>query len=139
MNALLQSTKVQYAVIKLSATSTPERLILGYTDEGTLLALIAEPSIIGRGFESREEAVSTEDVFLDKAAEPIRANERQNEPMESRQLHSGTDRAAEWSRFSSLRRWSRGIVQFAFAAVLFIMYSKNILSATVRAVLAGSV
>jgi len=139
MNALLQSTKVQYAVIQLSATDPPERLILAYRDEGTLIALIAEPSIVGLGFDSREEAVSTEDPVSDKAAAPTQAHERKNDPVEPRQVDSGRDRAAEWSRFSSLRRWGRGIVQFAFAVALYIFYSKNILSATVRAVLAGSV
>ena len=68
MNALLQFTKVQYAVIQLSATDPPERLILPYRDEGTLLALIAEPSIVRLGFDSREEALGTEDAVVDKAA-----------------------------------------------------------------------
>ena len=34
----------------------------------TLRALIAEPSIVGLGFGSREEAVSTEDSALDKGS-----------------------------------------------------------------------
>jgi hypothetical protein len=139
MNALLQFTKVQYAVIQLSATDPPERLILAYPDEGTLLALIAKPSIVRLGFDSREEAVGTEDPVLDKAAAPTQANEGENDPVEPRQLYSGGDRAPERSRFPSLRSWGRGIVQFVFAAALCIFYSRNILPATVRAVLAGSV
>ena len=73
MNALLQFTKVQYAVIQLSATDPPERLILPYRDEGTLLALIAEPSIVRLGFDSREEALGNEDAALGKAAAPTQA------------------------------------------------------------------
>jgi len=135
MNALLQFTKVQYAVIQLSATDPPERLILPYRDEGTLLALIAEPSIVRLGFDSREEALGNEDAALGKAAAPTPAIER----VEPRQLYSGGDRAPERSRFASLRNWGRGIVQFALAAALCIFYSRNILCATARAVLAGSI
>jgi integrase len=51
MSALLQFSKVQYAVIQLSSnTDPPDRLILAYTDERTLRALIAGPSIVGLGF-----------------------------------------------------------------------------------------
>jgi hypothetical protein len=139
MNALLQFTKVQYAVIQLSATNPPERLILAYRDEATLFALIAKPSIVRLGFDSREEAVGTDDAVLDKVAGPRRANERENNPLEPRQLYSGGDRAPERSRFPSLRSWGRGIVQFAFAAALCIFYSRNVLCATARAVLAGSI
>jgi hypothetical protein len=139
MNALLQFTKVQYAVIQLSATDPPQRLILAYPDEGTLLALIAEPSIVRLGFDSREEALHAEDGVLDKAAAPAEANELENDPLEPRQLYSRVDRGPKRSRYPSLRSWGRGIVQFAFAAALCIFYSRNILCATARAVLAGSI
>ena len=82
MNALLQFTKVQYAVIRLSSTTDPpERLILAYPDEETLRALIAEPSIVGLGFGSREEAVSTEDPALEKAVAPAPVNELKTAPV----------------------------------------------------------
>ena len=73
MNALLQITKLQYAVIQLSSiTDPPERLILAYRDERTLRALIAGPSIVGLGFGSREEAMSIENPALEKAVAPRR-------------------------------------------------------------------
>ena len=139
MNALLQFTKVQYAVIQLSATDPRERFILPYRDERTLLALIAEPSIVRLGFDSREEALGTEDAVVNKAAAPAQANELENDPLEPRQLYSRGDRGPKRSRFPSLRNCARGIVQFAFAAALCILYSRNIFSATIRAVLAGSI
>ena len=139
MNALLQFTKVQYAVIQLSATDPRERLILPYRDERTLLALIAEPSIVRLGFDSREEALGTEDAVVNKAAAPAQANELENDPLEPRQLYSRGDRGPKRSRFPSLRSLGRGMVQFAFAAALCIFYSRNIVSATIRAVLAGSI
>jgi len=139
MNALLQSTTPQYAVIQLSsATDPPERVILAYSDEGTLRALIAEPSIVGLGFGSREEAVSTEDPTLEKEIAATPANELEGAPAGQQQPHSRGGRP-EWPSFSSLRRLSSGLIQFAFAAILCIFYSKNIVSAIIRSMLAGSV
>jgi len=139
MNALLQIPKLQYAVIQLSSiTSPPERLILAYTDERTLRALIAGPSIAGLGFGSREEAVSTENPPLEKAVAPAPANELESARPGQHQPDCRGGRAAAWSSFSSLRRLASGIVQFAFAATICIFYSKNIVSATIRMVLAGS-
>lgn len=141
MNTLLQIPKLQYAVIQLSSiTSPPERLILAYTDERTLRALIAGPSIAGLGFGSREEAVSTENPTLEKAVAPAPANELESaRPGQHQPDCRGGREAAAWSSFSSLRRLASGIVQFAFAATICIFYSKNIVSATIRMVLAGSV
>jgi hypothetical protein len=138
MNALLQSTKVQYAVIQLSATGPPERLILAYPDEETLRALIAGPSIVGLGFGCREEAVSTSNAALKMSAAPSPTNRSDSVPIEQHQTHSG-GRAAKWSSLLSLRRVGNGIVQCAFAAAMCIFYSKNIVSSSIRLVLAGSV
>ena len=139
MNTLVQFAKVQYAVIQLSSiTDPPDRLILAYTDERTLRALIAGRSIVGLGFDSREEAVSTENPTLEKAIAPLPANESESARPGQHQPYC-RGRSAAWSSFSSLRRLASGIVQFAFAATLFIFYSKNIVSATIRLVLAGSV
>lgn len=140
MNALLRLTKLQYAVIQLSSiTDPPERLVLAYTDERTLRALIAGPSIVGLGFGSREEAVSTRNPRLGKALAPASVNEFESARPGQHQPYDRGDRAAAWSSFSSLRRLASGIVQFAFAATICIFYSKNIVSAIIRSVLAGSV
>jgi len=140
MNSLLQPTKLQYAVIQLSSiTDPPERLILAYTDERTLRALIAGPSIVGLGFGSREEAVSTENPTLEKTVAPAPANELQSPRPGQHWPYCRGGRPAAWSSFSSLRRLASGIVQLAFAATVCIFYSKNIVSAIIRSVLAGSV
>ena len=119
MNALFQFTKLQYAVIQLSSiTDPPERLILAYRDERTLRALIAGPSIVGLGFGSREEAVSTENPALEKAVGPAPANELENARAGQHQPYCRGGRAAAWSSFSSLRRLASSIVQFAFAATI---------------------
>jgi hypothetical protein len=142
MNALLQFTKLQYAVIQLSSiTDPPERLILAYKDERALRALIAGPSIVGLGFGSREEAMSTENPTSEKAEapEPPNENELESTRLGQHQPYCRGGRAAALSSFSPLRRLASGIVQFAFAATICIFYSKNIVSAIIRSVLAGSV
>ena len=140
MNALFQFTKLQYAVIQVSSiTDPPERLILAYRDERTLRTLIAGPSIVGLGFGSREEAVSTENPALEKAVGPAPANELENARAGQHQPYCRGARAAAWSSFSSLRREANSIVQFAFAATICVFYSKNVVSAIIRSVLAGSV
>ena len=140
MNALFQITKLQYAVIQLSSiTDPPERLILAYRDERTLRTLIAGPSIVGLGFVSREAAVSSENPALEKAVGPEPANELDSAREGQHQPYCRGGGAAAWSSFSSLLKLANGIVQFAFAATICIFYSKNIVSATIRSVLAGSV
>jgi hypothetical protein len=139
MNALLQITKLQYAVIQLSSITDPsELLILAYRDERTLRALIAGPSIVALGFGSREEAVSTENPALEKAVAPAPANELES-ARSGHQPYCRGGRAAAWSSFASLGRLASGIVQIAFAATICIFYSKTIVSAIIRSVLAGSV
>jgi hypothetical protein len=138
MNALLQFTKLQYAVIQVSnMTDPPERLILSYTDERTLRGLIAGPSIVGLGFGSRDEAVSTENPTSEKPVAPP-PSELESTRIGKDQPYCHRGRAAAWSSFSSLRRLASGTVQFAFATTICVFYSKNIVSAIIRAVLAGS-
>ena len=139
MNVLRQFTKLQYAVIQLSSTTDPpQRLILAYRDERTLRALIAGPSIVGLGFGSREDAVSSENPALEKAVGPAPANELERARAGQHQLYCREGRAAAWSSVSSLLKLASIIVQFAFAATICILYSNNIVSATIRSVLAGS-
>jgi hypothetical protein len=140
MNALFQFTELQYAVIQTSSiTDPPERLILAYRDERTLRTLIAGPSIVRLGFGSREEAVNSENPALKEAVGPAAANELESARARQHQPYYRRDRPAASSSFSSLLRLASGIVQFAFAATICVLYSNNIVSATIRSVLAGSV
>ena len=140
MNASFQFTELQYAVIQISSiTDPPERLILAYRDEGTLRTLIAGPSIVRLGFGSREEAVNSKHPAQQEAVGPAPVNELESSRAEQHQPYSRGDRTAASSSFSSLLKLASVIVQFAFAATICILYSKNIVSATIRAVLAGSV
>jgi len=140
MNALFQFTELQYAVIQISSiTDPPERLILAYSDERTLRTLIAGPSIVRLGFGSREEAVNGEHAALEEAVGPAPETEPESSRAGQHQPYCRGDRAAASSSFSSLLKLVSGIVQFAFAATICVFYSNNIVSATIRSVLAGSV
>jgi hypothetical protein len=78
MSALLQFSNVRYAVIRLSsAKGSPERLVLAYPNEETLRGFIADTSIVGPGFSSRDEAACAAGAAVTKGATPWQADEEQ--------------------------------------------------------------
>jgi hypothetical protein len=83
--------------------------------------------------------MSTENPALEKAVAPAPANKLGSARSGQHQPYCRGGRAAAWSSFSALGRLASGIVQFAFATTICIFYSKNIVSAIIRSVLAGSV
>ena len=137
MNGTAQSTTAQYAVIQVSNTThCRDRLVIAYPNEETLRDLIAGPSIVGLGFASREDAVANlQNGFPD-------TNIPKQVPVMMR-LVDGYRKCQPGSLFvkkglAESRTMTHGILQFAVAAAIFIVYSKNIVSATIRAVLGGS-
>jgi hypothetical protein len=140
MSALLQFSNVRYAVIRLSsAKGSPERLVLAYPNEETLRGLIADTSIVGLGFSSRDEAACAAGAAVTKGAAPCQADGVAGSHAEERLVHHLREQLAHRMKFLPIRRLATTIVQLSIAAAIFIFYSKNIVSATVRAVLAGSV
>jgi hypothetical protein len=140
MSALLQFSNVRYAVIRLSsAKGSPERLVLAYPNEETLRGLIADTSIVGLGFSSRDEAACAAGAAVTKGTTPWQADGVAGSHAEERLVHRLREQLAHRMKFSPIRRLATTIVQLGTAAAIFIFYSKNIVSATVRAVLAGSV
>src|SRR5215472_3723154 len=74
MSALLQSSNVRYAVIRLSrATGSRERLVPAYPNEETLRGLIADTSIVGLGFSSEDEAACAAEAAVTEEATPRQA------------------------------------------------------------------
>ena len=141
MSALLQFSNVRYAVIQVSsAKDSPERLVLAYPNEETLRGLIADASIVGLGFSSRDEAAYAVGAAVTKWAAPCQADGGSaGSHAEERLVHRLREQLAHRMKSSAIRRFSTTIVQLGIAGAIFIFYSKNIVSATVRAVLAGSV
>jgi hypothetical protein len=139
MSALLQFSNVRFAVIRLSsAKGSPERLVLAYPNEETLRGLIADTSIVGLGFSSRDEAACAAGAAVTNGATPCQADGVSGSHAEERLVHDLREQLAHRMKFSPIRRLATTIVQLGIAAAIFIFYSKNIVSATVRAVLAGS-
>jgi hypothetical protein len=140
MSSLLQSSNVRYAVIQLSsAKGSPERLVLAYPNEETLRGLIADTSIVGLSFSSRDKAACAAGAAVSKGVTPCQADGVAGPHAEERLVRRLREQPAHRMKFSPIRRLARTIVQLGIAAAIFIFYSKNIVSATVRAVLAGSV
>jgi len=139
MSALLQVSNVRYAVIRLSsAKGSSERLVLAYPNEKTLRGLIEDTSIVGLGFSSRDEAACAAAAAATKGATPCQADGIAGSH-EERLGHHVREQLAHPMNFLPIRRFATTIVQLGIAAAIFIFYSKNIVSATVRAVLTGSV
>ncbi len=140
MSALLQSSNVRYALIQLSSVKgSPERLVLAYPNEETLRDLIADTSIVGLGFSSRDEAVCAAGAAVTKGATPWQADGVAGSHAEERLVHRLREQLAHRMKFSPIRRLATTIVQLSRAAALYIFYSKNIASAIVRAAFSGSV
>ena len=140
MRALLQFSKVRFAVIRLSSAKvSPERVVLAYPNEETLRGLIADTSIVGLGFSSRDEAACAARAAVTNGATPCQAERGADSHAEERLAHGLREQLAHRMKFSEICGLTTTIVQLGIAAAIFIFYSKNIVSATVRAVLAGCV
>ena len=140
MSALLQFSNVRFAVIRLSSSKgSLERLVLAYPNEETLRGLIADASIVGLGFSSRDEAACAAGSAVTNGAAPGQADRVTGSHRGERLVHRLREQPAHRMKFSAIRRFSTTIVQLGIVAAIFIFYSKNIVSATVRAVLSGSV
>jgi hypothetical protein len=138
MKSFANCPNIQYAIVRASSTHhSPELLVLAYADEKSLRSLIAEPSILALGFASRS-AADAAGSFLQTGAShrmhamsAIRnANQRFSLAFQfcrSRLTHALT----YWKGSSDLHR----AVQFISATAILVLYSRNVVSATIRTAL----
>jgi len=137
MSKEAHSPNIRYAIIQ--ASSAHDSLVLAYADEKALRNLIAEPSIVALGFASRSAAAA---AVADSFQRSIFSQQMHAMPA----LESGTQRYAFGvhlgvSRLThGLRNWKGHSIayrafQFGVAAVVLVLYSRNIVSATIRMVL----
>ncbi len=135
MGVHVHYTGVRYAVIQASSKKDrPERLAIAYQGENSLRDLIAAPSIIGLGFVSREEAIAN-------LEDPCQTPLLRNKNLESQQCFTRLMRTVTCRAGHGLvkhRRIPQSIVQSAFAAVIALFYSKNIVSVMIRMALGAS-
>lgn len=122
----------QFAVISVHGEPCCERLVLAYRDEQSLRDCLAGASILALGYRSREEAFAHMDSFV--AAPAFAQNERAG--FRSRLAHFFKGRQlASAGRFDPQRRGATIIqlLQHGFVFAIALIYSKNMFSAMVRA------
>jgi len=138
MKSFANCPNIQYAIIRASSThDSPELVVLAYADEKSLRSLIAEPSIIALGFASRSAASAAGSFHQTVASQHVHAMSaiRNANPRLSLAFHFGKSRLARalthWKGYSDLFN----AVQFIFATAVLVLYSRNIVSATIRTAL----
>ena len=125
---------VRYAVIEASSKKDgPERLVIAYHDEQSLRDLIAAPSIIGLGFASREEAIANLEDHM-----AATAPSKQKPRITAMFYLTHANRDLPNGHGQKHRRILQSILQSALAAVVAVIYSKNIVSAMIRMALGAS-
>ena len=135
MGVHVHCSGMRYAVIQASSNKdSPERLVIAYQNEDCLRDLIAAPGIFGLGFASREEAKANLKSFASHAA-PSKQKGRII-PM-FHPTHANVELAGG-HRPVKHRRIPQSILQSALAAVMALLYSKNIVSEMIRTALGGS-
>jgi hypothetical protein len=141
MKGLVHSPGVQYAVLQVSSTKDPQRLVIGYRGEKSLCDLIAERSNVGFGFASHKEAAAAAEggfpnntVSNEITSHTPSVHPYQKDLLTFRSVRGGS---ADGFSISTSRRIARSILHFAVATAILTFYSKNIVSATIRAMLGG--
>lgn len=138
MKSFATCPEIQYAIIRASVThDSPELLVLAYADENSLLSLIAKPSIIALGFASRSAAGASRSLHEQVISQHMHSMSaiRNVHQRFLRAFRSGRSRLTHaltnWKGHTDLYR----AVQSIFATAILLLYSKNIVSATIRTAL----
>lgn len=123
----------EFAVISVHGEPGLERMVLGYSDEQSLRDCLAEASILALGYSSREEALENIDS-IGTASRVVAQTERAALPGRLAQWRLGE----QWlcAGTFDLRRSRSMFVQILQHGVVFaivLIYSKNLFSTMVRA------
>jgi hypothetical protein len=139
MSMLLQVSNERYAVIELSSTkSSPERVVVAYPNEETLRGPRSTHCPVPRTETDTNYGRVCEGAAMTKAAAPRQADGLAAFQVEVTQVDPLREQLTDRMPLLPIRRFAASIVQLCIAAAIFIFYSKNIVSAALRAVLAGS-
>jgi hypothetical protein len=134
---LVHSPMWQYAIISVRTEPRCERLVIAYRDEKSLRDLVAAPSILGLGYRSREEAQANIDCCTTTAypsrrkvtAALVTITRTFKKFVANHEFpRGGVNLARTWSIICDL-------LQHSFALAIVVFYSKNVLSAAVRALI----
>ena len=138
MSLTIPTSTRHYAVISVRTDPHREQSVIAYTDEKSLRGLIAAPSIVAMGFRSRAEAVAYMGgrCSTGQASSPESTTELSGTAAlylsESAKIHRTykvkLDPPNMWAKICHLMRYS-------FAVAVVLIYSRNFISATFRAVI----
>ena len=136
MSVVVDSQTQQFAVISVRREPCRERLVLAYGDEKGLRECLAEASIVGLGYRSREEALRNIDNSVTSARASVQ-NQRAGLGNRIAQLLriSGKRQLPSLGRFNLLknRRMVVQVLQHGFVFAIVLVYSKNAFSGILRA------
>ena len=137
VSSLVNRAMWQYAVIFVRSEPRCERLVIAFPHQKTLGDLVAAPSILGLGYRSREEAQAN----IDRCTTTVYSSRRKVKATLVTTIWSLNKFVAshEFPRagFNLARTWSIicDFLQRSFAVAIVVFYSKNVLSAAVRALI----
>lgn len=136
MSALADISTWQYAVIAVRTEPSRERLVIAYPDEKTLRAVVAGPSIVALGYDSRNQAVADIDRCIPMTVASQRSSTGELVSTNRKSLEKGrTAKRTSTDRYGL--RWTQSflvhVLQHSVVAAIVFLYSGNVLSATVRA------
>ena len=136
MSSLVQFSMRQYAVISVRALPHCERLVIAYHDEKTLRNLLAEPSIVALGYSSREEAEASISGY-GRTPQPLRRKSMPrfvaNCTKAVKQFVRGPLQAKDAFSWGKAQHAICDLLQQILVAVVVVIYSRNLLSAAIRA------
>jgi len=137
MAGLVNSPIARYAVIEARRAEGPsERFVIAYPDEESLRELIAGPSIIACGFDSREEAqVNVDADFWTAAA--WKQTPRDRAEKHQCGVLSTKPRLGAGFNLTQAGRIVRGFLRGAVAGAILIFYSRNAVSTVIRSFVGG--
>ena len=126
----------RYAVINVRSEPDRERLVIAYSDEGTLRFLIAAPSIVALGYASRADALRNIDRCVTTKASLrrlLKTASRYSNMTFLTECRAALRRLAGGFELSRTSKLMRNLLHNGLAAALVFFYSRNVLSSTVRA------
>ena len=131
MDELVGTSTWRYAVICVRSKPDRERLVIAYPDEATLRDLIAAPSIVTLGYSSRADALKN----IDRCVTTKVSLKRLKTAVLGTNMTFLTilRRLAGGLGLSGASKVMRNLLHNGLAAALILLYSRNVLSSTVRA------
>lgn len=136
MSRLSAASMPQFAVISVRTVPHCERLVVAYPDEKTLRDLLAAPSIVALGYNSREEAqasISDRATITDPLRyKPIATLAARNMQALKEYVCNHLPGRGKFG-LGKKKNTIRGLLQETFAAVVVLFYSQKVLSAALRA------